>query len=85
MASTQTTFLSFMFHNTSGSKPPPSGTSRSSEDAELVRRCNAGDESAFEAIVDGTSAGTPGADLLGRPASRHEFAEFTVLRPLEVS
>ena len=40
---------------------------------------------AFEAIVDGTSAGTPGGDLLGRPASRHEFAEFTVLRPLEVS
>jgi glyoxylase-like metal-dependent hydrolase (beta-lactamase superfamily II) len=40
---------------------------------------------AFEAIVDGTSAGTPGADLLRRPASRHEFAEFTVLRPLEVS
>jgi glyoxylase-like metal-dependent hydrolase (beta-lactamase superfamily II) len=40
---------------------------------------------AFEAIVDGTSAGMPGGDLLGRPASRHEFAEFTVLRPLEVS
>jgi glyoxylase-like metal-dependent hydrolase (beta-lactamase superfamily II) len=40
---------------------------------------------AFEAIVDGASAGTPGGDLLGRPASRHEFAEFTVLRPLEVS
>jgi glyoxylase-like metal-dependent hydrolase (beta-lactamase superfamily II) len=40
---------------------------------------------AFEAIVDGTSAGTPGADLLRRPASRHEFAEFTVLRPLEAS
>lgn len=38
---------------------------------------------AFEAIVDGTSTGTPGADLLRRPASRHEFAEFTVLRPAE--
>jgi glyoxylase-like metal-dependent hydrolase (beta-lactamase superfamily II) len=38
---------------------------------------------AFAAIVNGTSAGTPGADLLRRPASRHEFAEFTVLRPLE--
>ncbi len=38
---------------------------------------------AFEAIVDGSSAGTPGADLLGRPAARHEFAEFTVLRPLK--
>jgi glyoxylase-like metal-dependent hydrolase (beta-lactamase superfamily II) len=40
---------------------------------------------AFEAIIDGTSTGTPGADLLRRPASRHEFAEFTVLRPLEAS
>lgn len=40
---------------------------------------------AFAAIVDGSSAGTPGADLLGRPASRHEFAEFTVLRPHEAS
>jgi glyoxylase-like metal-dependent hydrolase (beta-lactamase superfamily II) len=40
---------------------------------------------AFEASVDGTSAGVPGGDLLGRPASRHEFAEFTVLRPLEAS
>jgi glyoxylase-like metal-dependent hydrolase (beta-lactamase superfamily II) len=37
---------------------------------------------AFEAIVDGTSAGTPGTDLLLRPALRHEFAEFTVLRPV---
>jgi len=37
---------------------------------------------AFEAIVDGRSVGTPGTDLLRRPASRHEFAEFTVLRPL---
>ena len=36
---------------------------------------------AFEAIVSGASAGAPGADLLRRPASRHEFAEFTVLRP----
>jgi glyoxylase-like metal-dependent hydrolase (beta-lactamase superfamily II) len=36
---------------------------------------------AFEAIVDGTSAGTPGTDLLRRPALRHEFAQFTVLRP----
>jgi glyoxylase-like metal-dependent hydrolase (beta-lactamase superfamily II) len=38
---------------------------------------------AFEAIVDGTSTGTPGTDLLLRPALRHEFAEFTVLRPME--
>jgi glyoxylase-like metal-dependent hydrolase (beta-lactamase superfamily II) len=40
---------------------------------------------AFEAIVDGTSAGTPGTDLLLRPALRHEFAEFTVLRPIEAT
>ena len=40
---------------------------------------------AFEAIVDGTSAGTPGGDLLRQARLRHEFAEFTVLRPLEVS
>src|SRR5579859_7751196 len=32
---------------------------------------------AFAAIVNGSSAGTPGADLLRRPATRHEFAEFT--------
>jgi glyoxylase-like metal-dependent hydrolase (beta-lactamase superfamily II) len=38
---------------------------------------------AFEAVVNGASKGTPGADLLGRPASRHEFAEFAVLRPPE--
>jgi glyoxylase-like metal-dependent hydrolase (beta-lactamase superfamily II) len=36
---------------------------------------------AFAAVVDGTSAGTPGRDLLLRPAIRHEFAEFSVLRP----
>ena len=36
---------------------------------------------AFAAIVDGRSVGVPGADLLRRPALRHEFGEFTVLRP----
>jgi glyoxylase-like metal-dependent hydrolase (beta-lactamase superfamily II) len=40
---------------------------------------------AFEAIVDGSSTGRPGTDLLRRPAIRHEFAEFTVLRPLEAA
>jgi glyoxylase-like metal-dependent hydrolase (beta-lactamase superfamily II) len=38
---------------------------------------------AFEAIADGSSTGMPGTDLLKRPASRHEFAEFAVLRPLD--
>jgi len=36
---------------------------------------------AFAAIIAGTSAGTPGSDLLLRPATRHEFGEFSVLRP----
>jgi glyoxylase-like metal-dependent hydrolase (beta-lactamase superfamily II) len=36
---------------------------------------------AFAAIVTGTSTGAPGADLLRRPVLRHEFADFTVLRP----
>ncbi len=36
---------------------------------------------AFAAIIAGTSAGLPGSDLLLRPATRHEFDEFSVLRP----
>jgi glyoxylase-like metal-dependent hydrolase (beta-lactamase superfamily II) len=36
---------------------------------------------AFAAIIAGTSVGTPGHDLLLRPATRHEFSEFNVLRP----
>jgi glyoxylase-like metal-dependent hydrolase (beta-lactamase superfamily II) len=36
---------------------------------------------AFTAVIDGTSTGTPGSDLLLRPATRHEFDEFSVLRP----
>ena len=40
---------------------------------------------AFEAIIDGTSTGMPGTDLLRRPALRHEFTQFTVLRPLEMT
>jgi glyoxylase-like metal-dependent hydrolase (beta-lactamase superfamily II) len=38
---------------------------------------------AFEAVAAGSSPGRPGADLLNRPALRHEFADFAVLRPLE--
>jgi glyoxylase-like metal-dependent hydrolase (beta-lactamase superfamily II) len=38
---------------------------------------------AFEAIAAGSSKGRPGTDLLNRPALRHEFADFAVLRPLE--
>jgi len=46
-----------MFHNTSSSfrsapTPPASGNSRALDDAELVRRFNAGDESAFVTIVE---------------------------------
>lgn len=37
---------------------------------------------AFEAVADGTSVGRPGTDLLRRPVRRHEFADFTVLRPV---
>lgn len=37
---------------------------------------------AFEAIVTGTSVGRLGTDLLQRPAMRHEYPEFTVLRPV---
>ncbi|MEU7873381.1 hypothetical protein [Dactylosporangium sp. NPDC049140] len=36
---------------------------------------------AFADVVGGRSAGFPGADLLRRPATRHEFGEFTILRP----
>jgi glyoxylase-like metal-dependent hydrolase (beta-lactamase superfamily II) len=36
---------------------------------------------AFEAVLGGSSSGRAGADPLGRPAQRHEFADFTVLRP----
>jgi glyoxylase-like metal-dependent hydrolase (beta-lactamase superfamily II) len=38
---------------------------------------------AFEAVLSGSSAGAVGTDLLGRPAIRHEFSEFTILRPVD--
>jgi glyoxylase-like metal-dependent hydrolase (beta-lactamase superfamily II) len=37
---------------------------------------------AFADVISGRSAGVPGADLLRRPAVRHEFGEFTILRPV---
>ena len=37
---------------------------------------------AFADVISGRSAGVPGADLLRRPAVRHEFGEFTILRPM---
>jgi len=40
---------------------------------------------AFAAVADGTSTGRVGADLLGRPALRHDFADFTILRPVPVA
>jgi len=36
---------------------------------------------AFAAVIDGTSTGRPGSDLLLRPATRHQFDQFSVLRP----
>ncbi len=35
----------------------------------------------FADVLSGRSTGVPGGDLLGRPALRHEFGDFTVLRP----
>jgi glyoxylase-like metal-dependent hydrolase (beta-lactamase superfamily II) len=56
----------------------PAHTLRYRVGPEFLRRA----ADAFEAIADGSSPGTPGADLLKRPAMRHEFADFTVLLPL---
>jgi len=55
----------------------PAHTLRYRVGPEFLRRA----ADAFEAVVAGGSTGRPGADLLGRPALRHEFADFTVLRP----
>ena len=57
----------------------PSHTIRYRVGPEFLRRA----AEAFEAIAAGLSTGRPGADLLKRPALRHEFADFTVLRPLD--
>jgi glyoxylase-like metal-dependent hydrolase (beta-lactamase superfamily II) len=38
---------------------------------------------AFEAVLSGSSTGVRGSDLLLRPAIRHEFPEFTILRPVD--
>ncbi|WP_235489634.1 DUF3225 domain-containing protein, partial [Frankia sp. AvcI1] len=39
---------------------------------------------AFEAVAAGKAPGRPGTDLLRRPALRHDFADFSILRPLGV-
>jgi glyoxylase-like metal-dependent hydrolase (beta-lactamase superfamily II) len=40
---------------------------------------------AFEEVLSGSSAGVLGTDLLLRPAIRHEFSEFAILRPVDSS
>ncbi|WP_238006381.1 MBL fold metallo-hydrolase [Dactylosporangium sp. AC04546] len=37
---------------------------------------------AFADVAAGRCAGVPGADLLRRPALRHDFGDFTILRPM---
>jgi glyoxylase-like metal-dependent hydrolase (beta-lactamase superfamily II) len=37
---------------------------------------------AFAEVLAGRSTGVPGTDLLLRPALRHDFGDFTVLRPV---
>ncbi|KQC38068.1 hydrolase glyoxylase [Frankia sp. ACN1ag] len=39
---------------------------------------------AFEAVAAGEAPGRPGTDLLRRPALRHDFADFSILRPLGI-
>ncbi|CAO5237605.1 AtzH-like domain-containing protein [Frankia sp. AgKG'84/4] len=36
---------------------------------------------AFDRVAAGTAAGRPGTDLLRRPVHRHDFADFSILRP----
>jgi glyoxylase-like metal-dependent hydrolase (beta-lactamase superfamily II) len=56
----------------------PAHTLRYQVGPEFLRRAADG----FADIVAGRSVGSPGADLLRRPALRHEFGDFTILRPV---
>ena len=62
-----------MFHNTSSGSKSPAAASRAQEDAELVRRFNAGDESAFAAIVENHYARV--LSLVRRSMSNNQDAE----------
>ncbi len=59
----------------------PAHTLRYRVGPDFLRRAADG----FADVAAGRSAGVPGIDLLGRPALRHEFADFAVLRPLGVA
>jgi glyoxylase-like metal-dependent hydrolase (beta-lactamase superfamily II) len=59
----------------------PAHTLRHRVGPDFLRRAADG----FAEVLAGVSIGVPGGDLLGRPALRHEFGDFTVLRPATVS
>jgi glyoxylase-like metal-dependent hydrolase (beta-lactamase superfamily II) len=56
----------------------PAHTLRYRVEPEFLNRAADG----FAAVAAGTATGHPGVDLLGRPALRHDFADFTILRPV---
>ncbi|GAA4705574.1 MBL fold metallo-hydrolase [Phytohabitans rumicis] len=56
----------------------PAHTLRYRVGPDFLRRAADG----FADVVSGRSVGEPGADLLGRSVLRHEFGDFTVLRPV---
>ncbi|GAA4260101.1 MBL fold metallo-hydrolase [Dactylosporangium darangshiense] len=56
----------------------PAHTLRYAVGPSFLRRAAA----AFANVAAGRSAGVPGADLLRRPALRHDFGDFTILRPM---